>query len=121
MSQTTPSIRDGADVLTAARGKLQAELRRELAAGRDGWALGALHAARLDGILAGQFRWTVRSGVAVPKGLAIAAVGSLGRGAVALASDADVVSCSTPSSSRRRTPRPSPRRCSIRSGTRRSP
>ena len=84
-----PSLREGADVLTVARGRAQAELLRELAAGKDGWELGALHARRLGGILAGQLRWTART-VPIPRGFAIAAVGSLGRGAVALGSDADV-------------------------------
>ncbi len=83
------TLRNGADVLTAARAKLQGELRRELAAGHDGWKLGARHAACLDCILAGQFAWTART-MPPPPGLAIAAVGSLGRGAVALYSDADI-------------------------------
>lgn len=88
--QSPPSIRDGADVLTVAWAKVQAELRRELSGGKDGWSLGALHAARLDGVLSGQFAWTSKAVVSAPAGLAIAAVGSLGRGAVALASDADI-------------------------------
>jgi [protein-PII] uridylyltransferase len=73
-----------------AAAKLGAELREELGRGRDGWSLGALHAARLDRFLRGQFGWTGSSGVTRLKGLAIAAVGSLGRGAVALGSDADI-------------------------------
>ena len=85
-----PSIRDGAGVLTVARARLVADLSRELGAGRDGWSLGALHAQRLDQLLAGQFRWTAKLGLFVPDGLAIAAVGGLGRGAVAFASDADI-------------------------------
>jgi [protein-PII] uridylyltransferase len=85
-----PSIRDGADVLSVAVGRLRSDLRAEVLAGRDGWALGAFHADRLDRILTAQFRWTVGSGVSAPAALAIAAVGSLGRGAVALASDADI-------------------------------
>ena len=89
-SQSTPSLRTGAGVLTVARAKLQTELQRELDRGCDGWALGAIHADRLTRILSGQYAWTVRSGVAVPMGVSIAAVGSLGRGAVGFASDADI-------------------------------
>jgi [protein-PII] uridylyltransferase len=90
LPSSSPSLRNGAGVLIVASAKLHAELQRELSSGRDGWALGALHAARLDRLLAGQFGWAGPSGVARPKGVAIAAVGSLGRGAVALASDADI-------------------------------
>jgi [protein-PII] uridylyltransferase len=89
-TQALPSLRLGATVPTVALGKVREELRRELAAGRDGWSLGALHARRLDRLIAGQFGWTGPSGVRRPQGVAIAAVGSLGRGAVALGSDADI-------------------------------
>src|SRR5580693_2906139 len=88
-TSTVPSLRNGATVLAAARAKLQAELLGELGGGVDGWQLGAHHAARLDRVLAGQLAWTARS-VRPPVGLAMAAVGSLGRGAVALYSDADI-------------------------------
>jgi len=90
INEKVPSIREGASVLTVARVRLQDELRREMALGRDGWRLAALHADRLAAILAGQFAWTARGGGALVKGLAIAAVGSLGRGAVAVSSDADI-------------------------------
>jgi [protein-PII] uridylyltransferase len=62
-------------------------------AGKDGWELGALHARRLDQILAGQLAWVRRGEARLPPSVAsvsIAAVGSLGRGAVALGSDADI-------------------------------
>ncbi len=77
-------------MVDVARGKLARELEEALGRGVDGWELGALRARRLTALLAGQFAWTVRAHGAPPAGLALAAVGGLGRGAVALSSDADV-------------------------------
>ncbi len=64
----------------------RAALVRELAAGVDGIALGAKNAAFLDVLMKRLF---VASGMP-SEGISLAAVGSFGRGAVALRSDADV-------------------------------
>jgi [protein-PII] uridylyltransferase len=78
-------------VLAVAKARLERELAENLERGNDGSRLGALHAVRLERLLAGQFAWTLRAHreLAVA-GVALAAVGSLGRGAVARCSDADV-------------------------------
>src|SRR5258708_21911698 len=68
----------------------RASLLERLAAGEDGMALGRANAAFLNSCFARRFEGaTLQAGL--PRGVALAAVGSFGRGAVALRSDADVV------------------------------
>jgi [protein-PII] uridylyltransferase len=67
----------------------EAQLER-VAAGEDGLALGRANARFLEGCLRSCFE-VARGAARVPSSIALAGVGGLGRGAVALRSDADVV------------------------------
>jgi [protein-PII] uridylyltransferase len=67
-----------------------AQLER-LGSGEDGIALGRANARFLDGCFRARFEAASKAAAVPASGLALAAVGSLGRGAVALRSDADVV------------------------------
>ena len=62
-----------------------------LGAGEDGMALGRANARFLDGCFRERFQAAAAVARIPPSGVALAAVGSFGRGAVALRSDADVV------------------------------
>src|SRR5688572_23072498 len=73
------------------------ELMRLLAAGTDGLTLGRANAQFLDGLMQEVFA----AAGAPPAGLSLAAVGSFGRGAVALRSDADVRLLAAPRSKAR--------------------
>ncbi len=83
-----PRFTSGVDVAQEVRTHWD-ELTAELGAGRDGLVLGLQRAAFLDALLAQVFDDSVEvAGAAEP--IALAAVGSFGRGAVALRSDVDV-------------------------------
>ena len=69
----------------------RAALLERLGAGEDGAALGRANARFLDGFLRARFEAAARAARLPGSGVALAAVGSFGRGAVALRSDADVV------------------------------
>ncbi len=77
----------GADVVARHR----AALMERLGAGEDGLALGRANARFLDTCLRAGFNQAAQAAGLRPRAIALAAVGSLGRGAVALRSDADVV------------------------------
>jgi [protein-PII] uridylyltransferase len=62
-----------------------------LGAGEDGMALGRANARFLDGLFRERFEAAATAARIPASGVALAAVGSFGRGAVALRSDADVV------------------------------
>src|ERR1700722_12585215 len=66
-------------------------LASRLGSGDDGMALGRANAAFLEACTAECFRQAATRVSLPPQGLALAAVGSFGRGAVALRSDADVM------------------------------
>jgi [protein-PII] uridylyltransferase len=66
-------------------------LLERLGAGEDGAALARAHARFLDGFLGARFEAAARAAKLPALGVGLAAVGSFGRGAVALRSDADVV------------------------------
>jgi [protein-PII] uridylyltransferase len=74
----------------------RAALVERLGAGEDGLALGRANARFLDDCFRARFEAAARAAGIGPKGLALAAVGSFGRGAVALRSDADVVLVTAP-------------------------
>ncbi|HSY25134.1 MAG TPA: [protein-PII] uridylyltransferase [Polyangiaceae bacterium] len=85
-----PALRDA---IERHRASLAAKLTGN-SKGEDGLALGRLNARFLDACIAGRFAAaTAKSDhpASVASGLALAAVGSFGRGAVALHSDADLV------------------------------
>ena len=69
----------------------RASLAERLGAGEDGVALGRANARFLDAFCSAGFERAVRTARLRPGSIALAAVGSFGRGAVALRSDADVV------------------------------
>ena len=69
----------------------RASLAARLAAGDDGVALGRANAGFLDEQLRAAFHEAVRAARLPAEGLALAACGSFGRGAVAVRSDADVM------------------------------
>ncbi len=69
----------------------RAALLERLGAGEDGTALGRANARFLDGFLRARFEDAAHAAKVPARGVALAAVGSFGRGAVALRSDADVV------------------------------
>jgi [protein-PII] uridylyltransferase len=74
----------------------RASLAERLSAGEDGMALGRANARFLDACFRTRFGHAARA-VGLPgHGIAIAAVGSFGRGAVALRSDADIVLVTNP-------------------------
>ncbi|MGD0527529.1 MAG: [protein-PII] uridylyltransferase [Polyangiaceae bacterium] len=75
----------------------RATLLERLGAGEDGTALGRANARFLDGFLRARFEDAARSARLPASGIALAAFGSFGRGAVALRSDADVVLVVAPS------------------------
>src|ERR1019366_3919422 len=75
----------------------RAALLERLGAGEDGTALGRANARFLDGFLRARFEAAARTARLPAHGVALAAVGSFGRGAVALRSDADVVLVVAPS------------------------
>jgi [protein-PII] uridylyltransferase len=82
--------------LRAAVDAHRGELLERLGGGEDGLALGRANAAFLDACFAARFRAAQAAaagseGGGAPGGIALAAVGSFGRGAVALRSDADVM------------------------------
>jgi [protein-PII] uridylyltransferase len=62
-----------------------------IGAGEDGIVLGRVNARFLDGVFRARFEAASRAAGVPASGLALAAAGSFGRGAVALRSDADVV------------------------------
>src|SRR5580658_3936045 len=79
-----------ASVVSEVRGLLEArrrELEGSLAAGEDGMALGRRNAASLDTLIEAVYRHAASG---APEGVAVVAVGSHGRGAVAFQSDADL-------------------------------
>src|SRR5580698_2732819 len=93
-SATLPVASPEASLLRDAVERHRAVLAERLATGEDGLALGRANARFLKACFDSRFREATR--LAGPStvergGLALAAVGSLGRGAVALRSDADVV------------------------------
>ncbi len=69
----------------------RAALDARIAAGEDGTALGQRNARFLEEHFRARFAVAVETVGKAPTGVALAAVGSFGRGAVALRSDADVV------------------------------
>jgi [protein-PII] uridylyltransferase len=69
----------------------RAALVEKIGAGEDGLALGRSNARFLDACLRARFEVAARASRRPPAGMALAAVGSFGRGAVALRSDADLV------------------------------
>jgi [protein-PII] uridylyltransferase len=74
----------------------RAALLERLGGGEDGTALGRANARFLDGFLRARFEAAARAAKLPAGGVALAAVGSFGRGAVALRSDADVVLVTAP-------------------------
>jgi [protein-PII] uridylyltransferase len=82
-SPVAPRFSDLGAALLARRG----ELDRCLSSGEDGLALGRRNARSLDGLVRMVFEAAASK---APAGVAVAAVGSHGRGAVALRSDADL-------------------------------
>jgi [protein-PII] uridylyltransferase len=83
------STNDLRDTIAGHRRALAAQLG---AAGEDGLALGRRNAAFLDEVMRARFDAArTAAGMEGSRGLALAAVGSFGRGAVALRSDVDVV------------------------------
>src|SRR5579862_3170197 len=73
--------------LGAAFAKQRADLEARLSAGEDGLALGVRNSEGLDVLIRDLYAKVASS---APPGVALAAVGSHGRGAVALRSDADL-------------------------------
>jgi [protein-PII] uridylyltransferase len=94
-NRTTPSVRPPAPLpsgdLRASVERHRASLVERLAAGEDGMALGRANARFLDACFATRFDAAAKVAGVPSSGLAVAAVGSFGRGAVALRSDADIV------------------------------
>src|SRR5580658_10248 len=93
MSASTPSVPPTSletPALRAAMLSHRATLLRRLEAGEDGIALGQSNARFLNACIRLLFEGAARRS-RLPGGIALAAVGSFGRGAVALHSDADVV------------------------------
>ncbi|HEY8076128.1 MAG TPA: [protein-PII] uridylyltransferase [Labilithrix sp.] len=87
--QVQSGPKPGGDPLAEAVRKHWDELAEKLAAGEDGLALGRARAAFLDRLLADLFAQALqKTGFREP--LAMAAVGTFGRGAVALRSDVDI-------------------------------
>jgi [protein-PII] uridylyltransferase len=88
--RSVPPVSLDASALKAAILRHQASLARRLEAGEDGLVLGQANARFLDACFRLLFEGAKRR-EGMPRGVALAAVGSFGRGAVALRSDADVV------------------------------
>ena len=87
-SSSTPS---NVAALRADLERHRATLLERLGAGEDGIALGRANARFLDACFKARFEVAAKAAHLPATGLALAAVGSFGRGAVALRSDADVV------------------------------
>jgi len=79
------------DELRAAVQAHRTALAERIAAGEDGTSLGRCNARFLETHFRARFEMAASAVRLGPKGVALAAVGSFGRGAVALRSDADVV------------------------------
>src|SRR2546430_943771 len=91
MTAGASAIASSAHDLRASVEQHRAALIERLGAGEDGMALGRANARFLDACFRSHFGAAARV-VALPStGVAVAAVGSFGRGAVALRSDADIV------------------------------
>jgi [protein-PII] uridylyltransferase len=88
--RSVPPVSLDAPALKAAILRHHAALARRLEGGEDGLALGQANARFLDACFRLLFEGAKRR-EGMPRGVALAAVGSFGRGAVALRSDADVV------------------------------
>ena len=88
--ETRPSDSD-APALRDAIERHRAALLSLLEAGEDGLALGRANARFLDARIIERFEAALRRAALAGPGIALAAVGSFGRGAVALRSDADLV------------------------------
>ncbi len=89
-SRSVPPASLDAPALKAAIARHHASLGRRLDAGEDGLELGQANARFLNACFRLLFEGAKRR-QGMPRGVALAAVGSFGRGAVALRSDADVV------------------------------
>ncbi|HLK37643.1 MAG TPA: DUF294 nucleotidyltransferase-like domain-containing protein, partial [Polyangiaceae bacterium] len=81
----------GASALREAVERHREALVQRLGAGEDGLALGRANAGFLETLLQERFEAAARGSRLPGRGVALAAVGSFGRGAVALRSDADLV------------------------------
>ena len=94
-NRTTLSVRPPPPIqlgdLRASVERHRASLLERLGAGEDGMALGRANARFLDACFATRFDVAAKAAAVPSSGLAVAAVGSFGRGAVALRSDADIV------------------------------
>jgi len=88
--RSIPPVSLDTGVLRGSLERHRAALVGRLAAGVDGIALGQANARFLDGCFKLLFEGVARR-AGLPRGVALAAVGSFGRGAVALRSDADVI------------------------------
>ncbi|MDP9034160.1 MAG: [protein-PII] uridylyltransferase [Myxococcota bacterium] len=86
-----PASRDHSLTLRVAVDRHRVALAQRLSAGEDGLALGRMNALFLETCFRDAFHVAARSVRLSSSGVALAAVGSFGRGAVALRSDADVV------------------------------
>jgi [protein-PII] uridylyltransferase len=91
MTTSARELGPDAIALRGAIEKHRASLAERLGAGEDGIALGRFNARFLDACFQSRFDEAARSAGLAPDAIALAAVGSFGRGAVALRSDADVV------------------------------
>ncbi|HEY3818990.1 MAG TPA: [protein-PII] uridylyltransferase [Polyangiaceae bacterium] len=97
-ASTAPSsVASDVSALRETLDRHRASLLERLGAGEDGTALGRANARFLDGFLRARFEVAARTARLPASGVALAAVGSFGRGAVALRSDADVVLVVAPS------------------------
>jgi len=90
MTRASPAVPDIVPLRETLERHRAAMLER-LGAGEDGLALGRANARFLDGFLRARFETAALAASLPVGGIALAAVGSFGRGAVALRSDADVV------------------------------
>jgi [protein-PII] uridylyltransferase len=100
-NQISPSVRPPPQALQPGdlRGCVErhrASLVERLAAGDDGMALGRANARFLDACFLARFDMAAKGASVPAMGLAVAAVGTFGRGAVALRSDADIVVIASP-------------------------
>ena len=89
-ARSVPPVSLDAPALKAAIARHHAALARRLEGGEDGLALGQANARFLNACFRLLFEGAARR-EGMPRGVTLAAVGSFGRGAVALRSDADVV------------------------------
>src|SRR5579884_3727138 len=88
---STPVAQGSAGDLRGAVERHRAALVDRLAAGEDGVPLGRANARFLDALFRARFEAAAQAAKLPARGVALAAVGSFGRGAVAFRSDADVV------------------------------